>query len=85
MTGAHSIAEQFRATMAQLYLYATEKSDIHICSNKDETFLIQLNHSNLKPLALEVLFRIISSSNYTEVDMKIYTPQMIIIIFFYET
>ena len=36
---------------------------------------IQLNLVNSKSSSLEVLFHIISSLNYTEVDIKIYNPQ----------
>ena len=36
---------------------------------------VQLNLVNLKSSGLEVLFRIISSLNYREVDLKIYNPQ----------
>ena len=41
---------------------------------------VQSNLINLKSLGLEVLFWIISSSNYREVDMKnIYPPELIMI------
>ena len=45
-------------------------------------------HSNLvnsKSSGLEILFRVISSSNYWDVDVKIDNPKMIIFSFFHQT
>ena len=44
---------------------------------------IQSNLVNSKSSGLEVLFRIISSSNYREIDIKIYNPQKLLLSFFF--
>ena len=43
---------------------------------------VQSNLVNSKSSELEVLFRIISSSKYYEVDIKMYNPKLITLLFF---
>ena len=42
---------------------------------------LQQNLVNSKTIRTRVLFRIISNSNFREVDIKVYNPKMIFIIF----
>ena len=51
------------------------------------TILVAITVDSLysKSLGLEVLFQIISSSNYKEIDIKLYNPQTLLLSFFYQT